>query len=201
MSTNAERRPLSLTFDDGPHAIWTTAVLRALDRAQITATFFVVAGAVRSAARAMAAIASAGHSVQLHCHRHVRHSSLGEEEIERDARIALEILGSAGAQPALWRPPWGVSTAATRNVAGRLGLELVGWDIDTHDWRGDSAAAMLTVIGPRVRAGGSVLMHDGLGPGALRSGCDNTVALIVPLAQAAAASGIRIAPLATERAR
>jgi peptidoglycan/xylan/chitin deacetylase (PgdA/CDA1 family) len=201
VSTNAERPPLSLTFDDGPHAVWTTAVLRALDRAQVAATFFVVAGAVRSAARAVTAIASAGHSVQLHCYRHVRHTSLHEDEIERDARAALEILGSAGAHPKLWRPPWGVSTAATRNVAGRLGLELIGWDIDTHDWRGDSATAMLNVIRPRVGAGGSVLMHDGLGPGARRSGCGNTVALIVPLARAAAESGTRIAPLAIERTR
>ena len=196
MSIAAEWRPLSLTFDDGPDAVWTSAVLRALDRAQVAATFFVVAGAARGAARVVAAIAQAGHSVQLHCHRHVRHTALDEDEIERDARLALEILGSAGARPKLWRPPWGESTAATHDVARRLGLELVGWDIDTHDWRGDSAESMLARVHPRIPAGGSVLMHDGLGPGARRSGCENTVALIRPLVRAAVERGIAIAPLA-----
>ena len=146
--------------------MWTYAVLRALDRAQVAATFFVMAAAMRGAARAVTVMAQAGHSVQLHCHRHMRHTALREDEIEHDARLALEILGSAGVQPRLWRPPWGVSTAATRAVAERLGLELVGWDIDTHDWRGDSAEAMLTRVRPGIQAGGSVLMHDGLGPGA-----------------------------------
>jgi peptidoglycan/xylan/chitin deacetylase (PgdA/CDA1 family) len=196
VSATAERRPLSLTFDDGPHVLWTPAVLRALDDVQAAATFFVMAGAARRAVGAVEAIVAAGHSVQLHCHRHVRHTELSEDEIDRDAGLALEVLAAAGVQPTIWRPPWGVSTCATRAVAARLGLELIGWDIDTHDWRGDSAESMLTRVGPRLRGGGSVLMHDGLGPGARRAGCANTVALIAPLVHAASEHGIAIAPLA-----
>ncbi len=191
----AERRPLSLTFDDGPHAVWTPAVLRALDRAQVVATFFVVAAAVRRGSRLLRTIADAGHGVQLHCHRHVRHTALSGPEIERDAVTALAVLAAAGVRPTLWRPPWGVCTSASRDVARRLGLELVGWDIDTHDWRGDAAQAMLARVRRGVRGGGSVLMHDGLGPGARRGGCANTVELIGPLVQAAAAGGVTVAPL------
>ena len=38
---------ISLTFDDGPHPIRTPRVLRALQRAEARATFFVVASLAR----------------------------------------------------------------------------------------------------------------------------------------------------------
>jgi peptidoglycan/xylan/chitin deacetylase (PgdA/CDA1 family) len=61
---------------------------------------------------------------------------------------------------------------------------MIGWSIDTHDWRGDEPAAMLAAARPDLWAGGSVLMHDALGPGATRSGCENTLALLERLSEA-----------------
>ena len=80
--------------------------------------------------------------MQLHAHRHVRHTELDEREIELDTRPALEALASVGVRPTHWRTPWGVRTAATERVAARHGLTLVDWTLDTHDWRGDPASAM-----------------------------------------------------------
>ena len=37
---------------------------------------------------------------------------------------------------------------------------------------------MLAAVAPRLRDGAIVLAHDGLGPGALRDGCDETAALV-----------------------
>ena len=34
---------------------------------------------------------------------------------------------------------------------------------------------MLASVGPELHAGAVVLLHDGLGPGALRQGCEETV--------------------------
>ena len=34
---------------------------------------------------------------------------------------------------------------------------------------------MLATVGPQLRAGAVVLLHDGLGPGARRHGCEETV--------------------------
>lgn len=191
---------LALTFDDGPDPVWTAAVRDALDRCGVRATFFVIAGAAREHRAEIRRVREDGHELELHCHRHVRHSELREEEIEQDARAALEVLAGSGEHPALWRAPWGVCTAATRRVARRLGLRLVGWDIDTHDWRGDSAAAMLAAIGSGIGRGGSVLMHDGLGPGARRSGCANTLELLPLLVAAARECGLSVGPLRREAA-
>jgi peptidoglycan/xylan/chitin deacetylase (PgdA/CDA1 family) len=175
----------TFTFDDGPDPIWTPRVLAQLARCEIRATFFVVTELVRRAPDLVRAIAEAGHDVELHCDRHVRHTELSEIELEQDTAAALTTLGRLGVRPSRWRAPWGICTDATRSVAKRLGLAVTGWTVDTHDWRGDDAQTMLARAKPDLGAGCVVLMHDGLGPGATRSGCAETVALIELLTQAA----------------
>jgi peptidoglycan/xylan/chitin deacetylase (PgdA/CDA1 family) len=189
---------LALTFDDGPDERWTLAVLDALQHSQARATFFMVGERLRATPRVARAVLRAGHEVQLHCHRHVRHTELDEGEIEADTRTALAELERLGVRPACWRTPWGVRSAATARVAERNRLTLVDWTIDTHDWRGDSAARMLAYAAPRLQAGGIVLMHDGLGPGSRRAGAENTLGLLGPLIAGARSRGLRVGSLSGE---
>jgi peptidoglycan-N-acetylglucosamine deacetylase len=183
---------LSLTFDDGPDERWTYDVLDALARCGARATFFMLGECVHNAPATARAVVAAGHDVQLHANRHVRHSELAEREIELDTEYALRTLAGIGVCPTLWRTPWGVRTAATQTVAARHGLTLVDWTLDTYDWRGDLASAMLARASSQLTAGAVVLMHDALGPGALRGGCQNTVELIEPLVITARARGLRV---------
>jgi peptidoglycan/xylan/chitin deacetylase (PgdA/CDA1 family) len=185
----------TFTFDDGPDPVWTPRVLAELDRCGAPATFFVVGERVAEdpgPARA----AQAGHDVELHCHRHVRHTELAEAELEADTIAALAELQRAGlGRPRSWRTPWGVRTVATERVAARHGLRLIDWTIDTHDWRGDGSAAMLETADAVLGDGAIVLMHDALGPGALRAGVEETVGLIAPLAALARGRDLRLAVL------
>jgi peptidoglycan/xylan/chitin deacetylase (PgdA/CDA1 family) len=191
---------LSLTFDDGPDEVGTPGVLAVLRRSVTDATFFMVGERVRSAPSLARAVLDAGHEVQLHCHRHIRHTELSEAEIERDTTVALDALAALGVHPTHWRTPWGIQTPATANVARRHRLKLVGWTIDTHDWRGDPAPAMLARARPFLTGGGIVLMHDALGPGALRTGCENTIELLAPLIALARAHGLEVGPLSAATA-
>ncbi len=197
----------AFTFDDGPDPIWTPRVLAELDRCGAPATFFVVGERVADDSGPACAALEAGHDVELHCHRHVRHTELSEADLEADTIAALAELDRAGlGRPRYWRTPWGVRTAATERVAARHGLRLVDWTIDTHDWRGDESTAMLEVTGALLGDGAIVLMHDALGPGALRTGVEETVGLIAPLAALARGRCLRLGvlsrtepPDATER--
>jgi peptidoglycan/xylan/chitin deacetylase (PgdA/CDA1 family) len=184
-----------MTFDDGPDGNWTGEVLAELRRCGARATFFVLGERARAAPELLARTVAEGHEVALHGHRHVRHTDLSEREIEEDTREALAVLAGAGIRPTRWRTPWGICTPASVAVAERHGLELVHWTVDTHDWRGDSPWQMLSVAAREVHDEAIVLMHDALGPGAARAGCEGTVALISPLCALARARGLAPRPL------
>ena len=169
---------LALTFDDGPDATWTPRVLDALTTIKARATFFVIAQRAERHPELVARMVDEGHAVELHCDEHVRHSDRDKAWGARDTAKAMERLAGLGVRPRLWRTPWGDRAPWTAAVAERAGLRLVGWDVDMHDWRGDSAEEMFERIDPDLFPGAVVLAHDGLGPGALRTGCAETVALI-----------------------
>ena len=184
-----------LTFDDGPDPVWTRRVLDELRRAGARATFFVIAPLARRYPRLVREISRSGHGVEFHCSRHVRHTEQSRREVELDTRSGLRDLKDLGIRPRLWRPPWGVLAPWSRTVAEEAGLELILWTADTHDWRGDSAREMLDAVSPALVPGAVVLMHDGLGPGARRAGCEETVALIPELVETVRARGCEPLPL------
>lgn len=175
-------REISLTFDDGPDPTWTPRVLNALHAAEARATFFVVTPLARRYPRLISEILERGHTVEFHCAEHTRHTDLDRDRIEQDAEMGIKDLEVLGVKPDLWRTPWGVTSPGTLEAARKFGLEITGWTEDTHDWRGDTASSMMESIGPSLSPGSVVLMHDGLGPGARRDGCEETVSLIQPLA-------------------
>lgn len=176
-------KEISPTFDDGPHPVWTPRVLDALLTVDARATFFVVAPLARRYPRLISEMLALGHSVEFHCVQHVRHPELDRSDIERDARVGLADLELLGIKPSLWRTPWGITSPHTMESAQEFGLKVTGWTEDTHDWRGDTAPSMMEVIVPTLAAGSIILMHDGLGPGARRTGCEETVALIEPFVE------------------
>ena len=186
---------LFLTFDDGPDRRWTPAVLDALDAVGARATFFVVAPRAVAQPHLVARMQAGGHTVQLHCDEHVRHTQMQDSEIAEDTRRAMERLHTLGVHPNRWRTPWGISTTGTQAVAREHGLQLVHWTADTEDWAAHAVDVMLARVEPRIKDGAIVLAHDGLGPGALRPGCADTVDLVTPLVALARQRGLECLPL------
>lgn len=186
-----------LTFDDGPDPVWTPKVLEALRSVDAKATFFVMTPLARRFPRLISDMVRAGHEIGLHCARHIRHTDLTRGEVEADVRAGLRDLGHLGITPRLWRPPWGTLAPWTAAVATGHWLDLVSWTADTHDWRGDGAQAMLEAVSPALGPDAVVLMHDGLGPGARRSGCEETTALIGPLVEWGRSLGCEPAAMGT----
>ncbi len=181
---------LKLTFDDGPDPRGTPQVLDALAAARAEATFFVLAPRAAAHPELIERIRAEGHAIGLHGHEHLRHSDLSRAVGEDDTDRALDVLAGLGVRPSFWRTPWGVEGAWTREVAAERSLDLVHWDADTHDWRGDRAPVMLAAVAPDLRDGAIVLAHDGLGPGALREDCLETAALVGPLVEAGRQLGL-----------
>ncbi|HXF32654.1 MAG TPA: polysaccharide deacetylase family protein [Solirubrobacterales bacterium] len=170
---------VALTYDDGPDRVWTPRVLATLRRHRARATFFVQARRAAAHRDLIEEMVADGHEVGFHCLDHVRHSHRSWDGVAADVEIGIGVLARIGVEPRAWRAPWGIETDATRLLAGRHGLRLWGWNVDTHDWRGDAAAEMFDALAAQggLREGDVILMHDGLGPGARRDDCAETVAL------------------------
>ena len=188
----ASPAPVALTFDDGPDPVWTPLVLDALARARARATFFVVAPQAARYPSLISSMRDRGHDVAFHCAEHVRHDAMTRKEIEADVGKGLLALGRS---VHYWRTPWGFITPATEEVANKHRLQLVGWTADTEDWRGGTPEEMLARIRDRVSPGAIVLMHDCVGPGAMREGCEATVDPVRPLVTLVRSQGLKPATL------
>src|SRR3954451_23783675 len=127
---------VALTFDDGPHAQGTPAVLEALAAAGATATFFLVGEQVERRPALAAEIVAAGHGVALHGHRHRNLLRVAPRALAADlARGAAVIEGAAGVATARSRPPAGTSSPAGLRLARRHGWEPTLWSRWGKDWR------------------------------------------------------------------
>jgi peptidoglycan-N-acetylglucosamine deacetylase len=155
-------RGVALTFDDGPHRHGTTAMLDALARAGATATFFVVGEQVRRAPELAREIAARGHALALHGERHRCQLALTPRAVEDDLRrAAASVHDATGLRPAVYRPPYGVFSAAGLAAARRRGLRPLLWSRWGRDWARTVTPWAIAQRATRgLVAGDVVLLHD-----------------------------------------
>jgi peptidoglycan/xylan/chitin deacetylase (PgdA/CDA1 family) len=189
---------VTLTFDDGPDVEWTPRFLDELQRLGARATFFVLGERAAGQRGLLRRMRRGGHEIGLHGFRHLRHDEHSREAIETDAEQALGVIGR---RVRLWRPPHGIVTAATEQIAADRGLELVHWTADTVDWQaGETAETMLARVEPSLVPGAVVLMHDAVGPGSPRPNPAPTLALLEPLVGAIRTRGLEVSAPAPQGA-
>lgn len=155
----------ALTFDDGPDARWTPAVLDALRAETAKATFFVLGREVAKRPAVLGRIAAEGHTVASHGYDHVNLAGLPAARVRQQLDQAAEAVQKViGRRPLLFRPPYGSYNAAVVEAAQRHGGALILWSVDPEDWRGKPAAAIEKSVMAAAGAGGIILLHSGEGP-------------------------------------
>jgi peptidoglycan/xylan/chitin deacetylase (PgdA/CDA1 family) len=157
-----EPRGIALTFDDGPHLEGTPAVLRELERAGATATFFLVGEQVEKLPGLAAEIAAAGHEIGIHGYRHVLLLRRSPGALRDDFARAADVIGSAtGSEPTLYRPPYGIFSVPALRLVRRLRWSPVLWSRWGRDWERRATAASIAACAARDLGGGDVvLLHD-----------------------------------------
>jgi len=153
---------VALTFDDGPHPQGTPAVLETLRTAGATATFFLAGEQVVRRPALAAEIVSAGHRVELHCHRHRNLLRLTVREFLEDAERARAVIEEATGQAiADYRPPYGIFSAATLRAVRRRGWRPLLWSRWGRDWaRRATPESIARRASAGIEAGDVVLLHD-----------------------------------------
>ena len=158
----ASRRGYALTFDDGPHAQGTPAVLELLAGAGVRATFFLVGEQVRRNPALAREIHAAGHGIGLHCDRHRNLLRLAPWQVRADiARALASIEDATGCSPSLYRPPYGVLNASALRVARARGWRTLLWTQWGRDWeRRASPESIAARVTDGVGEGAVLLLHD-----------------------------------------
>ena len=153
---------IALTFDDGPHPEHTPAMLDALARAGVRATFFVVGREVEKHPEVARRIVAEGHGIGGHSYDHTVITSLAPEALVDDLAHCRQVIREAtGLDTGLMRPPKGeVSLRAIRTVC-RAGYTLVHWTRTYSDYKQDGVEALTCRIDAEPPIAGDILLfHD-----------------------------------------
>ena len=155
-----DRRALALTFDDGPSES-TPALLEALARHGVSATFFQCGANVERLPGTARSVALAGHEIGNHSYNHPLFCFHGREFLRDDlARAQAAIAQQTGTPPAWFRAPYGVRWFGMRAVQHRLNLHGVMWSAIGYDWRLEADAIAKRLV-RRVSNGAILCLHDG----------------------------------------
>ena len=153
---------VALTFDDGPDDRLTPAVLDVLARADVKATFFLVAERARSNPGLARRVADDGHDIGLHGDRHVDVRGGGLREQFRTLRRARRDLERITGCPVRWfRPPYGKQDARTVLATRAAGMRCLLWSASALDWEDRPIPDQLARARVGLRPGAVVLLHDG----------------------------------------
>jgi peptidoglycan-N-acetylglucosamine deacetylase len=156
-----EEPAIALTFDDGPHATETPAVLELLERFAARGTFFLVGEQAARQQELVERMVAQGHAIGNHSWDHSSFRHLPSPARREQWRRTDEALGSAG-DSRLFRPPYGEQGLAARLDAMRRAYEVVLWDVVAEDWRDERAETIVERVLRRLRRGSIVVFHDTL---------------------------------------
>ena len=155
-------KQVALTFDDGPNDPHTLKLLDVLSKHNVHATFFLIGHYVRQRPDIVAQIALRGHVIGNHTFTHPLLTFQSAARIRRELSQCREAIRDAvGEHSNLFRPPWGGRRPAVFRIARQMGLDPVMWNITGYDWKAISPELIEEKVGPKVRGGDVILLHDG----------------------------------------
>ena len=154
----------ALTFDDGPSR-YTGHLLDMLAGYGIPATFFLLGSNAERNPAMVRRIVAEGHEVGNHSWSHPNLRTLPPEVQEQEIGATDATLRALGASPSYLRPPYGNFDAHTLEIARNLGVGVILWSMDSHDWKNLPAdyAKLRTTRGTQYDSGelrGIFLFHD-----------------------------------------
>lgn len=167
------KRPNSFAFaiDDGD-PVFAQQVMKTIEDAGITVTFFTVGAPLRDSTTNLSAIynemAAKGHQIALHSYTHPPLEGLPDDasidwEYSNDIEAVKETFN--GLEPKYFRPPFGTEGARMRQRLAALINEpyIVQWSVDVEDWlwaESNTPEKQLEAFKRDVAAGGNiVVMH------------------------------------------
>ena len=154
---------VALTFDDGPHPVYTPQILDILNKHGAKATFFVIGKNAQEYPEIVKRAFDEGHEIGNHTYSHPDMSAIDRkkaaEEIEK---TALTIENITGKKSVLFRSPGGYLDDGIISTAHEFECTPVlwSWRQDTRDWAKPSVEYVVKTVLDNLRDGDIILFHD-----------------------------------------
>ena len=156
---------VAITFDDGPNPLpaRTPALLNALKKNDVRATFFVIGARAEQNLDLLKRMDDEGHEVENHSYSHPNLTYLDAAGVERElGRTSVIIREATGKRPQFYRPPGGNFNKSVAGCAEALGMAGAYWTIDGLKFERDpfTAAQLAKFVLTQVRPGAIILLHN-----------------------------------------
>jgi peptidoglycan-N-acetylglucosamine deacetylase len=158
---------VALSFDDGPHPVYTPEVLEILRRHGARATFFLIGDRAERHPELVSAIRADGHEVGNHYlyYRHGLMLAHSDEEFVKhleDVERVLGIPAGRDAKPKMFRAPGGLARPRQLALARERGYTCALGCAYPHDPGHPPVAYMRWLVEKNLAPGTIVILHDGI---------------------------------------
>jgi peptidoglycan-N-acetylglucosamine deacetylase len=160
---NTKEKLVALTFDDGPHPVFTPQILDILSKHNAKATFFVAGNKVIRFPDILKQEVKEGHEIANHTYNHIYGYKITSAKLTTELEETDKIIQKfTGFKPSLYRPVGGIYNDMIIKTAIKNGKEVVlwSWDQDSRDWANPPSNQICNYITKGVKPGNIILFHD-----------------------------------------
>ena len=165
-AADTDEKKIYLTFDAGYDNGNMPAILNALHKHQVHATFFVVGTLIREKPELIREIVDAGHTIGNHTMTHPDMSGISTKEAFQKQLEDVEVLykeTTGKEMTKFYRPPQGIYSVENLEMAKEMGYHTFFWSLAYVDWYQDKQPskeeAFEKLLG-RIHPGAIVLLHS-----------------------------------------
>ena len=156
--SDEEHPKIALTFDDGPHPVYTEELLDGLKKRKVMATFFLIGNNIEGNESVVKRMAEEGHLIGSHTYNHVQLNKLSESKAKEEIlKGCNKIYETTGVCPSFVRPPFG---EWKKNLDFYVTMLPVFWNVDSLDWKLQNTEKIVKRVVKDVKEGDIILMHD-----------------------------------------
>lgn len=151
-------RRVALTFDDGPHPVYTEKLLDGLKKRGVKATFFVTGEHAELHPEIIKRMYDEGHLIGNHTYSHIQLTEANREQFKDELIQTNEILHDiTGDEIQYVRPPYG---SWDKKFETDLNMFPVLWNVDPLDWCTANTSRVANTVLGEVSDNDIILLHD-----------------------------------------
>jgi peptidoglycan/xylan/chitin deacetylase (PgdA/CDA1 family) len=155
-------KTVALSFDDGPHPLYSPQILDTLKKCNVQASFFCIGKNIQGNETILRRINDEGHITGNHSYSHdFLFDMFGTQKMLVDMQqMDNAVTSVTGVKPALFRPPYGVMNPNLAKAIKKGNYLPVGWSIRSFDTTIKDREKLLSRIMKRLKSGDIILLHD-----------------------------------------